>query len=299
MDTLAHTPTSATAPQQGSRAGSGGPTTGPHHLSAGLDIGGTKVEGVLLDAEGKILASETRPTIRGPEGVADTALAVLASMLSSIEATHKHCAGIGVGIPGLIDTSTGTVRNAVNLDVEELPLGQILESATLLPSTIDNDVNVAALGAVHALGVDGRAVYLNIGTGMAAALVSNGHLCQGATGAAGEIGHLPVNPAGRPCKCGQVGCIETMASGGAIAELWPSSELHPSDALLAAAELGDPEATQIFGGVADGIAQAIRVIFLTYDPDLVILGGGLRRLGGPLFDRIAAGAVGAALMSRS
>lgn len=263
-------------------------TTKVPQVSLGLDIGGTKVHGIALDADGRVLASETVPTVPGEDNVIATAQDVVGELLRAAGLETEEAAGIGVGIPGLIDTRSGRVKNAVNLDVTKLDLGKRLSASTQLPVYVHNDVNAAALGAAYAMGADGHVAYLNLGTGLAAALVIDGELQSGATGAAGEIGHLPVDPNGLRCKCGQRGCLETFASGGAIERLWPSKEQHPSDALLAAHQAGDAEATAVFLALADGVAQLIRALFLAHDPDVVVVGGGLRRLGEPLFEQIEA-----------
>ncbi len=232
------------------------------------------------------LATATRPSLQGNQGVLDSALKVISALLDQADLPMNRIGGIGIGIPGAVNASTGMVYNAVNLGLEQLELRRELEDRLGVPVTVNNDVKIAAIGAAHDLGLDGSVVYLNIGTGMAACLVEDGEIFTGSTGVAGEIGHLPVDPGGDPCGCGQVGCLETIASGSAITRLWPSDAPHPSDELLAEHLGGNPEATRIFRSFASGIAQAVRAIVLSYDPEMVILGGGMRKLGEPLSDEI-------------
>lgn len=253
---------------------------------AGLDIGGTKTAGVLLNEEGDQVATSTLPARRGNEGVIGQALAVISTLLAEAGVHAHQLRTVGVGIPGVVDPSSGVVHNAVNLSLTELRLQDELEAALKCPVRVDNDVNVAALGAAADLGLRGSVAYLNVGTGLAASLVVDGKTFAGATGIAGEIGHLPVNPKGVVCGCGQVGCLETVASGSAITRQWPSSMAHPSDALLAAHLEGDGAATAVFESFVEGIAQAVRVLVLTYDPDHVVIGGGMRKLGAPLFEAL-------------
>ncbi len=111
----------------------------------------------------------------------------------------------------------------LGVDGEWVPLRAELEARLGLPVAVENDVNVATLGAVALSGIRDL-VYLSIGTGLAAGLVLDGTLRRGATGAAGEIGHVPIDPLGALCQCGQRGCLETVASGRALAEAWPSGD---------------------------------------------------------------------------
>ena len=130
-------------------------------------------------------------------------------------------------------------------------------------------------------------VYLSIGTGLAAGLVLDGTLRRGATGAAGEIGHVPIDPLGAVCQCGQRGCLETVASGRALAEAWhPAGSLGrdepPAQALFAAASAGDQRAIEVRDRFAAGVADAVRTLCLTVDPATIVLGGGVAHLGAPL-----------------
>ena len=147
-----------------------------------------------------------------------------------------------------------------------------------VPVFVENDVNAASLGAVAITGQDDL-VYLSIGTGLAAGLVLDGRLRRGVHWAAGEIGHVPVDPGGQPCQCGQRGCLETVASGSALDAAWPSSDQQPAQAIFAAAARGDERATAVRDRFADGVAGAVRVLSLAVDPRTVVLGGGVAHLG--------------------
>jgi predicted NBD/HSP70 family sugar kinase len=128
--------------------------------------------------------------------------------------------------------------------------------------------------------------YLNLGTGLAAGIVADGRLWRGASGIAGEIGHIPVDPAGALCPCGQRGCLETVASGSGVARMWPTEDPLPARALFAAAAAGDPEAQAVTLTLAEGIAAAVRILVLTVDVDAVVIGGGLSHIGRPLLDAV-------------
>jgi predicted NBD/HSP70 family sugar kinase len=131
--------------------------------------------------------------------------------------------------------------------------------------------------------------FLSMGTGLAAGLVTDGRLRRGARGAAGEIGHIPVDPDGPLCSCGQRGCLETLASGSAIAAVWPSVDgVSPGTALFAAAASGDRRAVVVRDAFAGHVASAVRLLVLTCDVEVVVLGGGVTDLGDELLDAVVA-----------
>jgi predicted NBD/HSP70 family sugar kinase len=177
------------------------------------------------------------------------------------------------------------------VDGEWVPLRAELEARLGLPVAVENDVNVATLGAVALSGIRDL-VYLSIGTGLAAGLVLDGTLRRGATGAAGEIGHVPIDPLGAVCQCGQRGCLETVASGRALAEAWlpdgaTDGDTPPAQALFAAAAAGDARAIEVRDRFAAGVADAVRTLCLAVDPATIVLGGGVSHLGAPLVDAVS------------
>ena len=183
----------------------------------------------------------------------------------------------------------------MNLGLEGLDLGPRLADRLGVDVRIENDVKAAALGAHHLLGVGDGIVgptrrgahsmaYLNLGTGLAAGIVLDGDLLRGARGVAGEIGHIPVDPEGELCGCGQRGCLETLASGSAIARMWPSDDALPARELFAAAAAGDGAAVGCASGFLTGVAAAVRLLVLTTDVDRIVIGGGLAALGEPLIE---------------
>jgi len=241
-------------------------------LSLGIDIGGSKTHGILLDADGARLAEAVRPTLTGPEGVVATTVAVVTECLGHA-ASRDGTVSIGIGIPGQVDPATGVVRTAVNLGISELDLGQRL---------------TAALGAANHLGLaDGDLAYLNFGTGVAAAAVVHGRLVRGHGNLAGEIGHIPVDPAGDRCHCGQRGCLEVLAGGGRIAarlaELGTGLTLGT---LVQAAEAGDPGAVAEADRLCRGIALAVQLVVLTQGSERVVLGGGVIHTAPGLVPRV-------------
>jgi glucokinase len=256
----------------------------PDTVVAGLDVGGTKTLAVAIDAAtDAVLATVRRPTGTGGDGLLRSTASVLADLASAAGLSVDGFAAVGVGVPGLVDRDGGTVRHAVNLGVGDDPvdLASHLGALAGAPVVVDNDVNMAAVGAAVALGCRGDLAYLSVGTGLAAGLLLGGRIRRGAHGAAGEIGHLPVDPKGPLCECGQRGCLEALASGAAIAARWPSGdgEVAAMTSLLAAASAGDPTAEAVLRDVAGHLAGAVALLAQTVDPEVVVLGGGVAEAG--------------------
>ena len=256
-------------------------------LTVGVDVGGTSTRVGLVDAAGAIVRFTATATPQGP-------VAVTKLVINEIEAIIADGGGevgaIGVGIPGRIDPAAGTVSMAVNLDVvEPLALGPALAQHFEVPVMLGNDVDVAALGVhQHIGGGDGSLAYFSIGTGFAAGLVLNGQLHRG-VGGAGEIGHLPVPGGTARCSCGQIGCAETLASGGAMLRAWGRDDAD-IEQLWDAADAGDEHARAIRAAAIDTIAWTVQCTVMLLDVERIVLGGGVtrldRRLLNPLTDRL-------------
>ncbi|WP_010525516.1 ROK family protein [Nesterenkonia sp. F] len=248
----------------------------------GLDVGGTKTEALALDAAGRVVARHRCVTVPGPSGVVDTvgrAVAALCGPSGEVSAES-----VGVGIPGQIEVPSGRVRHAVNLGLRDLDLARILERELGVPVRVENDVKAAAIGACRIRGRERESlVYLNLGTGVAAGVVVDGVLQRGVGGVAGEIGHISVDPRGETCPCGQRGCLETVAGGGAVARRWGGGDL-PVLEMFDAADRGEGRAMRLRREFAAGVAAAVRLIVLTLDVPTVLLGGGLVHLGDRLRD---------------
>lgn len=283
-------------------------------LVAGLDVGGTKtlavaVDPAVLDAAagtpwpevpgavdgatvGDAVATGVAgivATVRHPtgEGGGDHLLRsttdALAALAEAAGTTVDGFAAVGVGVPGLVDRSAGTVPHAVDLGFDDtrVPLAERPEAVARARVVVDNDVDLAAVGAAAALGCRGDLAYLSIGTGPAAGLVLDGRIRPGAHGAAGEIGRLPIDPQGPRCECGQRGCLEAVASGTAIAARWPSPDgpLTAASSLPTAAAAGDAAAQALLAEVAGHLAGAVALPAQTVEPEIVVLGGGVADAG--------------------
>lgn len=264
--------------------------------SVGLDIGGTKVLGVLLastpGAAPVVHGSVRVPTRRGHAGVVASAAEAVEALCAQAGLTVDDLTGVGAGVPGVVEPLTGAVSHAVNLGIDgtDVPLGELLrERLGGVPVGVENDLNAAALGAAELLGLGGDLAYLALGTGVAAGLLLDGRLRRGHLGAAGEIGHVPYVVDGPACPCGQRGCLELYASGSAIDAAWPSRTGRPAPAeVFEAAAAGDREALAVQGRFVDAVAAAVRMLVLTCDVEHVVLGGGVAEVGAPLLEEVAA-----------
>lgn len=249
-------------------------------LRVGIDVGGTKVDAVVLGPDDAVLARHRMAVTRGAEGVVESVFAAAEQVCAQADIALRDAASVGVGIPGAV--REGVVEHALNLDVDRLDLGAALVEKWGVPVVVENDVNVAALGAARLLATPAESVaYLNVGTGLAAGLILGGRLWRGVRGAAGEIGHISINPDGPVGADGLAGGLETYASGSGMVQQWGVSGAHAED-VLAAAATGDAEAVRIRHGLMHGVATAVRVLILTLDVDRVILGGGLTGMGDEL-----------------
>jgi predicted NBD/HSP70 family sugar kinase len=251
-------------------------------VRVGLDIGATKILGAVVSADGTILAQFREPTVPGADGVLATATRVLDRLAAEFDGVlPSH---VGIGFPGLVDRDRGAVSHAVNLGLGDdwLPLAERLAERTGAAVMVENDVRAATWGAHILSGADDLG-YLSIGTGLAAGFVLGGVLRRGAAGASGEIGHVPVDPDGRLCSCGQRGCLELSAAASALTAAWPTDgAVSPAAAVFAAASSGDPRAVAVRDHFAARVADAIRMLGLAVDPAVIVLGGGVTDLGEPL-----------------
>ncbi|HEY9494465.1 MAG TPA: ROK family protein [Intrasporangium sp.] len=251
-------------------------------MRLGIDIGGTKTAAVALDTAGRVVAYRQAPSGRGVHEVIRVAVQVARATITAA-GPASPIEAVGACTPGLVDQVTGVVRHAVNLDVESLSLAAGLSAQLGVSVGVENDVKAAALGAVQLLArrrdrVAPRSLgYLNLGTGLAAAMVVDGQVVRGLEGSAGEIGHLPVGGV-TVCSCGQVGCLETLASGAALARRWSGAPVE----LFAAARAGDPVARAAADDLGRGVGTAVQILVVAAGAQHVAVGGGLTGLGEPL-----------------
>jgi glucokinase len=194
------------------------PTDG--RLAIGVDLGGIKIHVVVVDRDGGVVRRHRRPTnaTRRPEAVLEDIVACIRD--ACLPGLTAPLATVGVGVAGQVARGTGVVRFAPNLGWRDVPLAERLADRVALPVAVLNDVQAAAYGE-YRFGA-GRGVRdivcLFVGTGVGGGVIADGVLLQGCSGAAGELGHITVEPEGPQCRCGNRGCLEAFAGGWAIAE---------------------------------------------------------------------------------
>jgi glucokinase len=258
-----------------------------------VDIGGTTLKGALVGPEGQLLHRQDLPTPAAEGGTAvTTAVIDLVQKLVSKHHPGQIC-GVAAVTPGRVES--GVVHYAANLGWKDVRLARILAETTGLPAAVDNDVNAAALAESVQAGRNGECLFVALGTGVGAAHARDGRVHPGSTGAAGELGHIPVHPEGQLCACGQRGCLEAYASASAVARRYAAAAGLPAVGGAAAVEsrLGsDPLADQVWAEAVEALALALATATMLLDPALIVLGGGLAGAGklllDPLGERLAA-----------
>jgi glucokinase len=271
----------------------GGPAS-----AIGLDVGGTKIAGYLVDGSGGVLRNSLAHT---PADDAEATLAAMAEVVRTVGSERARA--IGIGIAGMIEFGSGVMRYGPNLPFRDLPLRDRMAEATRLPCLVDNDANVAAWGEYRVGAGRGTTdmLLVTVGTGIGGGIVSGGRMFRGAHGLGAEIGHIIVEPNGPPCGCGNRGCWEQVASGRAIdrlgrhaAEASPTSlmvELAGGDptgvtgpVVVQAAHAGDTVAIGVLGEVGRRLGEGIAGMVNVLDSQIVVVGGGAISAGDLLLD---------------
>ncbi|SCL69011.1 glucokinase [Micromonospora citrea] len=262
-------------------------------LTIGVDVGGTKVAGGVVDASGAVLVQARRDT--PADDVAKTR-DVIIELVSEL-AVGRSVEAVGIGAAGWIDATRSTVLFAPNLAWRDEPLREYVGAATGLPVIVENDANVAAWAEFRygaARDADDSMVMFTIGTGVGGGIVLGGELLRGANGIAAELGHMLTVPDGHQCGCGRLGCIEQYASGSALvrfARAAARQEPHRAAALLelaggdaeavtgpmvtAAAQAGDPVSTEAFAQVGRWLGTSLADMAQILDPQVLVVGGGV------------------------
>lgn len=268
----------------------------------GIDLASDEFRGAVVNLRGQVRQHISIP-LHDRDG--EAALALVYEIVKSLRAaTESPLLGIGIGSPGLMDASNGIVRRSVNLDWHDLPLRGLLEERFGLPVYVANDSQVAALGEYtfgNGSGVE-NLVVIKVGHGVGAGIVLNGRLFHGETHGAGEIGHVAIVENGELCRCGNLGCLETMASiraligqAKAIADGDPNSHLHrfaadPSeisiDTIRRALEAGDEQVQQMIQRVGRYLGIAAANIVGLLSARRIVIAGSVTCLGEALLDVI-------------
>lgn len=268
----------------------------------GIDIGGTKIAGALVDESGSILRELRVPTPAEDPQALTRAVADLINEL----AAGQQVLGAGIAAAGFIDANQANIVYAPNLSWRNEPFKAKVEALVNVPVILENDANAAGWAEYRFGAGKGykHMVMLTIGTGVGGAVITDSHMLRGGFGIAGELGHIRIVPDGRLCGCGQHGCLESYGSGTAL--LRSARELAESTDPLGArlreleAEKGqltgqevytailekDPGALKILGDLGGWIGQAIGSLVAVLDPEIVVIGGGVSAAGDLLLDPI-------------
>jgi fructokinase len=260
----------------------------------GIDLGGTKIEGLALGDDGR---ERDRRRIAAPRGNYDDTVRAVVDLVGAIEASTNTRGTVGVGIPGAVSPATGVIKNANSTWLIGRPLADDLSRALGRPVRLANDANCFALSEATDGAAAGAAVVFGviIGTGTGGGLVVHGRLVVGANAIAGEWGHNPL-PApedderpGPPCYCGRFGCIETFLSGPGLSRDYAGlgGDDVPATEVAARADRGEPRAVACLERYERRFARAIGSIINVVDPDAIVLGGGLSNIT-RLYDRVPA-----------
>ena len=234
----------------------------------GIDIGGTRLRAARI-SDGAIEARAIAPSSPDPQ-------VVLARVLDLVSQVRTHeVAALGIGVPGQVHASTRRVLSGGYVNLSSLDFAAGVEAATGLPVTLENDATMALLGeAAHGAAKGLRnVVMLTIGTGIGGAILDGGKVLRG-SGAAGQLGHICVDPNGRECVCGRIGCVETVSSGSAFATHLAEAGLPATTRAEDLLARGDPTARAVIAAWATPLRAAIDSLIATCNPDCVVIGGG-------------------------
>ena len=274
-------------------------------LSVGIDIGGTKVAGGVVDPDGVVVARARRDTPHrstSPSVVEDTIVDVVAEL---IDGAGDDVVAVGIGAAGFVAADRATVVFAPHLSWRDEPLEANLQRRVPVPISVDNDANAAAwaewrFGAAQG---DSHVVMVNLGTGIGGAMILDGQIMRGRYGIAGEFGHMQVVPGGQRCECGNKGCWEQYASGNALVREArsmmtagspmatdllnlvggdPSSLTGPM--ITEAARDGDATATELLGEIGQWLGIGIANLAAAFDPGVFVIGGGVSAAGDLLLE---------------
>ncbi len=261
-------------------------------MRIGIDLGGTKIEGIVLSADGSVRERRRIPT---PRDGYDATLVALAGLVVELERACGERGSVGIGHPGAISPATGLIKNANSTWLNGRPFARDVEATLGRPVRLANDANCFALSEA----VDGAAADLSvvfgviIGTGTGGGVVVNRHVLTGANAVAGEWGHNPLpwpredELAGPPCYCGLRGCIETFLSGPGFANDHEkrTGERLEASVIAAREKVGDAESLRSLDIYANRMARSLAMIINVLDPDAIVLGGGMSHMDA-LYERV-------------
>jgi glucokinase len=279
----------------------------------GVDLGGTNIVVGSLSIDGSkeysMRSEPTRPD-QGADAVVDRMIRMIDTVIAETTAAtgskRNACLGVGIGAPGPLDRERGIVITTPNLGWNNFPLRGVIEERVGLRATLDNDANCATVGEWWLGAARGarNVVGITIGTGIGGGLILDGRLYHGSSDVAGEIGHTTIDMNGRRCKCGNYGCLEAYASGPSIAERAREALAGDAESMLydlvegnldrltaatvyEASKLGDSIALEVVRETARYLGTGLANLLNLFNPDVVVIAGGVTQAGDSLFEPLA------------
>ncbi|KQT45322.1 transcriptional regulator [Methylobacterium sp. Leaf456] len=259
---------------------------GGQRLRIGIDLGGTKIAGIVLAPDGTTRAERRVPTPRGDYG---GTLDSIAALVAGLEAeAGRQGASVGIGMPGAVSRQSGLIKNANSVWLNGKPFAGDLAARLARPVRVENDANCLAVSeAVDGAGAGEAVVWAVIlGTGVGSGIALRGQALTGRNAIAGEWGHNPLpwprddERPGPACYCGRRGCLETWLSGPGLAadHLFRTGERQAGETIVAAALAGEPGAAATMARYLDRLARGLAHVVNVLDPDVIVVGGGLSRI---------------------
>jgi glucokinase len=275
-------------------------------LFLGIDLGGTKILSAVVDSEGKMLSRDhtITPAAKGPEAVIQAILNSVDRALGQAGLPSTSLQAIGVGAPGLSNPESGILLTSPNLPGwQDVPLKEIIEQKLNRRTFLINDANAAAVGEMYFGAAQGARnfIYVTVSTGIGGAIVIDEKIYTGALGTAGEVGHMTIRDEGPPCNCGNRGCLETLASGTALTRearrriqegaetlirkyVEGDMEKVTAEVVDRAARQGDSLARTLIERTGYYLGIGLANLINLFNPELIVIGGGLSNIGEMLLD---------------
>ena len=274
-------------------------------LVIGVDLGGTKILTAVVDSQGEMLSSDETitPATKGHEAVIQSMLYSIQRVLKKADVNISALTAIGVGVAGISNPEAGILFSSPNLPGwRDVPLRDIIQGKLGKKTFVINDANAAALGEFYFGAARGTRnfIYITLSTGIGGGIVIDGKIYTGAIGAAGEVGHMTIDDNGPICNCGNKGCWETLASGTALAReakhrikegartsilKYAEGDLEKVTAQVihSAAEQGDSLAEELIAWISYYVGVGLANLINIFNPELIVIGGGLSNIGDMLF----------------
>lgn len=268
----------------------------------GIDLGGTKISGAAADVNGNIIYKYTVPTKadEGEKAIIERIISLIENIIKNSKIMSENILCIGIGSPGPLDSEKGVIVTTPNLPFKNFNIVKPIKDRFKLPVYLDNDANVAAIGEYKFGAGKGTTnmVFITVSTGIGGGAVLNGRIYRGHTSNALEIGHTTLEKDGPRCNCGNYGCAETLASGTAIqryaveaVKRGDSTSLAKYDKITSKevfkeAEAGDKIAKNIIDKALTYLGILVANIINTFDPEVIVIGGGVSNAGSVVFDKV-------------